>query len=224
MPSRASRRVGAVLIAAGLGGFGCDRGAAPDPPPIQVYASAPCPEYFPGARFSDRPDGTDLWNGWFASSLRAFGEPCLPPDSPGPDEAYRFLWIRSFDPHLVVRLERWGERVYVVSKVGEERMLLRPGLRGQSSVAVGPFPVHANEKKAFDGVLEDSGFWGLPTRGGLEGGSDGAEWVLEGWREGRYHVVSVWSPVHGGPHVRFADACMELVRLARVQVDDERVY
>lgn len=35
--------------------------------------------------------------------------------------------------------------------------------------------------------------------------------------------MSVWSPAHGGPYVRFADACMELVRLVGVQVDDERV-
>ncbi len=213
-----------MLIAAGLGGFGCDRGAAPDAPPIQVYASAPCPEFFPGERFSDRQDGTDLWKGWFASSLQAFGEPCLPPGAPGPDEAYRFLWIRSFDPHLVVRLERWGERMFVVSKVGEERMLHRQGPPGQPSVVFGPIEVNAEATRRFVEALESSGFWGLPTRGGLEGGSDGAEWVLEGWREGRYHVVSVWSPVHGGAYVRFADACMELVRLAGAQVDDERVY
>jgi hypothetical protein len=42
-------------------------------------------------------------------------------------------------------------------------------------------------------LLREARFWELPTSGG-HGGFDGADWLVEGNREGGYHRVSRWSP------------------------------
>jgi len=40
-------------------------------------------------------------------------------------------------------------------------------------------------------------FWSLPSHTDEENGADGAEWIIEGVKEGKYHVVRRWSPEKG---------------------------
>ena len=41
--------------------------------------------------------------------------------------------------------------------------------------------------------MREGRFWELPESGG-HAGFDGADWLVEGNREGRYHRVTRWSP------------------------------
>jgi hypothetical protein len=44
-------------------------------------------------------------------------------------------------------------------------------------------------------------FWELPSHEIPEtAGADGAQWIIEGVRHGKYHVVHRWSPANGAVH------------------------
>ncbi len=44
-------------------------------------------------------------------------------------------------------------------------------------------------------------FWNLPTLQPSDGtvGLDGAQWIIEGAKDGRYHVIDRWSPDRDNP-------------------------
>jgi hypothetical protein len=49
---------------------------------------------------------------------------------------------------------------------------------------------------------------------------DGAEWILEGARDGRYHVVARLSPQDG----TYREACLYLLNLSKIEVEANWVY
>ncbi|HZS09585.1 MAG TPA: hypothetical protein VFD58_32455, partial [Blastocatellia bacterium] len=53
-------------------------------------------------------------------------------------------------------------------------------------------------------------YWKLATKDDALG-NDGAEWILEGIRENRYHLVNRWSPESGG----YREACLYLLKLSK---------
>jgi hypothetical protein len=65
----------------------------------------------------------------------------------------------------------------------------------------------------FMAKLERANFWNEPLDKDYDSGNDGAQWILEGVREGRYHVVDRWSPRSG----EFREACIYLLELAGVE-------
>jgi hypothetical protein len=64
-------------------------------------------------------------------------------------------------------------------------------------------------------------YWELPTRRS-PGGTDGAEWILEGVSDGRYQVVDRWSPGEADPI--YALAMTLMVDLAGMRLDPKEVY
>jgi hypothetical protein len=51
---------------------------------------------------------------------------------------------------------------------------------------------------------------------------DGGEWILEGAKGTRYHVVARWNALKRKPV--FADVCLSMVEMARLNISDNRVY
>jgi hypothetical protein len=70
-------------------------------------------------------------------------------------------------------------------------------------------PLTEVEWKAVSDGLAGLNFWRMPTEV-LEFGRDGSQWVLEGRKGERYHVVDRWSPETGAYH----EFCLELLRLS----------
>ena len=50
-------------------------------------------------------------------------------------------------------------------------------------------------------------------------GNDGAQWILEGMKDGRYHVVDRWSPDGGD----YRAACLHLLKLSGLGVNPKGV-
>ena len=46
-------------------------------------------------------------------------------------------------------------------------------------------------------AINAAAFWDAPTEDPGKNGEDGAQWIIEGRRQGRYHVVERWSPKSG---------------------------
>lgn len=72
--------------------------------------------------------------------------------------------------------------------------------------------------------IEELQFWSLPTKEAEEPNVinlDGAEWVLEGTKDGDYHLVDRWSPDKGAVH---ALGIIMLIDLAKLKLLYQEVY
>jgi len=71
-----------------------------DPPPVASY-------WEPGT-FADDPD--ELIRNWYSAELCAMGEGPLELPAEAGALRFRFLWIRSFDPPVAIRIEYDGQK------------------------------------------------------------------------------------------------------------------
>jgi hypothetical protein len=148
--------------------------------------------------------------GWYGRHLRAMSEKSLLDISDAETETYRFLWLRTADEPVFVRVERRGDEIKLFTKELDGLGGFDPGevLRSDE---IGVRPQEFGE---FLTRLAAADYWNLPTEN-KEGGNDGAEWILEGVKYGRYHVVERWSPESGA----YREACLYLLKLSGVDPD-----
>jgi hypothetical protein len=119
-------------------------------------------------------------------------------------EAFRFLWLRSFHNAIAVRISRRGDfyglEAVILDRAGRFSANYRRWLFGGSgdhrpgnvSRRVTK-ELSPDQGRALIARLEQMQFWQMATRGHALPGTDGARWILEARREGRYHVVDRWS-------------------------------
>ena len=69
-------------------------------------------------------------------------------------------------------------------------------------------------------AFESAGFWNLPTLADANG-TDGAHWIFEGVRNGKYHVIDRWSPSSGDP---IREIGLLGLKLARFRIRPTEVY
>ncbi len=180
--------------------------------------------YFPTQAFARKSEGDtgkyayldiDVYKlDWYSNFLFSCGEPVMPFE-PKTAEVYRFTWLRSFNPWMTIRLEnKNAKRVlywkYITSaEDDDEKSTLYRGMKEISQV----------EWNAFKRQLDSAAFWEMPTRNDHEG-LDGAQWLLEAIKSGKYHVVDRWSPSDG----TYKNACLFLLGLTGLNVSGNRVY
>jgi hypothetical protein len=128
---------------------------------------------------------------WYANQLSAMGEPILWDTAPPQhDHLYRFLWLRTFHNPVAVRLDIPPDGTPTVTlKVADGQGGYSPGKLSVTRT----FSVSSQAASRLLSELEGDGFWRLPTHGGTLG-LDGARWIIEGVRDGTYHIVDRWSP------------------------------
>ena len=162
----------------------------------------------------DAPTQADLARD--SDLLRVMGEPALcEPRPTGAAESYRFIWCRTFHRPVVVRLtleddgdvraaykETDGECGYEIGKLvtSETIDVKRHVLESIED------PELAHELFQMLRERADERFWSLPYR--VDDGTigvDGATWTIEGWRNGRCHVVERWRPDPESGFRKFAE-------------------
>lgn len=134
-------------------------------------------------------------------------------------EAYRFLWLRSFHHPISVRLEfRKNAAATLISKEAAGQGGYEPGkLIRNRTVRL------SNEQAAwFRREVEELGLWKLPTKQTAATGLDGAEWIIEMVKDGRYHVIDRWSPPADDPIHQIGISLV--IRLAKLKLLYEDVY
>jgi len=162
--------------------------------------------YFPQS-IPTRGEGLRTMNEWYGNHLKAMSEPVLWKESKSGAERYRFLWLRTFDHPISVRVESTGSTATLFFKELNGAGGYDPGeLIATKSVVINPEAWCAFIKK-----LDQANYWNGPLeRDDL--GHDGSQWILEGVRGGRYHVVDRWTPRDGS----YREACMYLLEQAGV--------
>ncbi len=155
--------------------------------------------------------------------------PLCTPVAGSADEAYRFLWLRSFHPailatvtflkdgtaHSVVReLKRTGETDYKL--VTHDRR----GVDNNHWGAEGD-PRSAEDYITYWKMALGKYLWKAPAEIVRPPGLDGATWTIEARKAGKCHVVSRWSP-DASDAVHYAGS--SILRLADWKVYPDEIY
>ena len=153
---------------------------------------------------------------WYAKHLAALGEPPLYFCNGGVEESYRFLWLRTFHHPVVVRIWKWGGAQFLNVKE----------LDGAGGYAPGKLILNrtreltADEWDEFTNLVEQSCYWRMPSEDEDLTGMDGAQWILEGIKQERAHVVDRWTPRSGSYH----ELCLYLLKLSELEIDANDLY
>jgi len=138
----------------------------------------------------------------------------------GFERAFRFLWLRSFHKPILVQVEKVGGQQFLIVK-----MLDRAWGLGVDGVHIGKLTY--NRRRALTDAewqgladLRPDGFWKQASNEPPPGGTDGADWILEGVSWGEHHIVTRWCP-EPGP---FRELCLAMVKLSGVTLAPEEIY
>ena len=174
--------------------------------------------FFPKEAFSDGLANGDEYSEWYVRFLRKMREKSLLDFADGDTEVYRFLWLRTFDHPVALTVIREGHSLSLISKELDGAGGYEPG----NMLRTDNIWLTEDQWCTFRQKLERAGFWTMPGREPDDLGNDGAQWILEGVNDGRYHVVDRWSPRSGD----YRAACLYLIELSGRSVDnaEERVY
>ena len=166
----------------------------------------PAQQYFPPGVLGATTQEHDFKANWYAKELKALHEPSLWELSHNDPnvEAYRFLWLRTFDHPIAARL------VVRASGSGWMHARMTSGQGGHEPGRIIRWGVSWLTRAKTQSLLEAlaaADFWNLPTLARLNAdpdgvqriGVDGARWIVEGVKNGQYHVVDRWSPDTADP-------------------------
>ena len=173
-------------------------------------------DYFPKGTFSSNQAYDKSSAQRYSKYLAAFREPSLYKLSQLPSaHSYRFLWLRTFHHPVSVRVEIGRDGIgLVTTKVTD-------GAGGYSPGRMKLNRTRRLTKQQTDWLLERInalGFWSLAVHE-APGGFDGAQWVIEGVKDGKYHVVDRWSPKSGAVRSLGLDMAIDLGRLKMAAKD-----
>jgi|GEM_PF-1196044 len=168
-------------------------------------------KYWRGNRFNPnswREDVRQLGEGrqkGLESLLTKMREPSLFVLVKSQAEAYRFIWIRSFSPTVAVRIVRTPLSTLLVVREREGTGRYPEGADADVEIR----ELTPEQWHCFEVLVASTEFWEMsPTI--ADGGPDGAEWIVEGVRDDKYHVVKRWSPDLNDPFRRLSWYFMQL--------------
>jgi hypothetical protein len=150
--------------------------------------------YFPKGAFYDSPRADQFKSEWYSKQLTALEEPSLMAlAATHKGESYRFLWLRTFDHPIAVRIQVSADGTSQLTK----KMTSGAGGFGAGHLVLSKTSTLTKEQTdAFLAMVNDSNLWKLPTTQ-KDQGVDGAQWIIELAKDGVYHVVDRWSPRDG---------------------------
>jgi hypothetical protein len=144
--------------------------------------------YFAVQPFDSSQQLDDFHIAWYSKHLAAMYEPSLwrtPPNT----EIYRVLWLRTFDAPMVFRLTIKPDRS---SELVTKRTNGQGGYEPGRVVVDQATQIDKDETQILLATLMRLKFWGAQTKDPEPTGFDGAQWVIESVKNGKYHVVSRW--------------------------------
>lgn len=155
---------------------------------------------------------------WYGAFLSAFSEPSLWDRSKkSPDQSYRFTWLRTFHHPVVVRIEVRPDGICeLTAKVGLGSGGYDPGMLIRNETR--PLTKEQSEWFLNQVLLK---FWKAPKEGSARSGEDGAQWIIEGVKDGRYKIEDWWSPDAGPIHELGLSMA---IGLADMKIPNQEIY
>jgi hypothetical protein len=162
---------------------------------------------FPPQTFASR--AADFQIHWYSSDMYALGERPLWPPPSEPETTYRMTHLPAFTGPTVVTLS--------VSPDGAGKVAIKALSQDRKIIEVDEtMAVPRDQVARFFALLDQSHFWTTPTELPSRG-LDGAEWIMEGVKDGKYRVVVRWCPDverQSAEEIPFAEAGHLLFELA----------
>jgi len=175
--------------------------------------------YFPPGNYEESRYGDSLHlnkftNIWYSRVLKNCEEPVLY-NYKGSEEIYRFTLLSSYYYPVVFRFQKKGFNFILTTKVLRERYSEYPDdLETNNSVSVSFFKWYK-----FKGKLAEADFWKLNLNDPSAPPTDASFWVVEAFKDGRYHMIERWSPE---PDLR--NACLYLLSISNLKIRKEDIY
>jgi hypothetical protein len=139
---------------------------------------------------------------------------------PAEPETYRFLWLRSFHHPVVIRLSHMRRGGFIVSTELDGAGGYAPGRQlRRDSVRLSD-----DTWTSFQALIAREAFWTRLTTDTAHQGLDGADWIIEATRGGRYIIVERWAPATNESAAFMRRLGLEFLRLGRVSVPAADVY
>lgn len=175
--------------------------------------------YFPFGALSSYEQSDKGRARWYSAQLKALDEPSLLETSKNPElQTYRFVWLRTFHHPIAVRLDVMGNGSGVLTvKIANGAGGYEPGKLIENTSA----PVTQKQTEEFLKRIDSLGFWELPSFDESQSGFDGSRWIVEGVKDGKYHVADRWTPGKGPVHDLGA---MLAFTLARLKIPKDQLY
>jgi hypothetical protein len=162
--------------------------------------------YFPPGTFTSRSASFQI--AWYSSDMYQLGEaPLWPPTAN--EKTFRFTYLGAFTGPKAVTL------TILPDGSGKVRMaILRESPEQKRDEQL--FTVPEDRVSDFLKHLNRARFWEMPPES-QHRGFDGAEWILEGVQDGKYHIAVRWCPglyEHSPEDAAFAESARYLLQLA----------
>ena len=124
------------------------------------------------------------------------------------DEAYSLTWIPTFHEPVVVRVWRSKDHAFMVAKQLDTRGWSKFGKVNQTNSR------HLTdfEWRDFTDLLNRKSYWELASTVDELRHQDGAVWLIDGLRSGKYHWVR-----RRIPDEAYAEICKHLIRLSGLE-------
>lgn len=178
-----------------------------------------CSLYFPQSIFDELPTGWETnyaidviretefsKSGWYSEQLSALGEPILCSSSSA--KIVRFLWLRTFDNPIVIRLENKNNIITLCWKMGDGMGGYKPG----KMIINARKQIPLTEWTKIEEKLTSIDFSNRPSSENQIIVTDGAQWILEYKEIGKYHYVDRWDGME------ITNICMDLLRLTDLKI------
>ena len=163
--------------------------------------------YFPPGTFTSRSANFQV--AWYSGDMYQLGEKPLWPPSSNNENTFRFTYLGAFTGPKAVTL------TVLPDGSGKVKMTI---LHESPNQVKGEQLSTVPEDRVSDFLkyLHRAHFWEMPTES-QHRGLDGAEWILEGVQDSRYHIAVRWCPnlyEHSPEDAAFAEAARFLFQLA----------
>ena len=165
--------------------------------------------------YQKRKESALFLNTWFSKQLTALNEPKLCKDYDF--ETYRFTYLRSFHNPISIRLEKRNNDYLLIIKRANGAGGYNPGQVIQNDT----IPIIESQWNEVISKIYNINFWGIPT---VEKSdlvvSDGAEWIFEARKDGKYHMV--YRQTSRGTEIN--ELCMMLYKLSGLRIKRKELY
>ncbi|MFT5550246.1 MAG: hypothetical protein ACI9CO_002179, partial [Candidatus Azotimanducaceae bacterium] len=160
--------------------------------------------YFPSKMEKGKEEIDDkldsFQNQWYSDHLFSLKEPILF-EQKGMFEGYRYTNLGSFDNPYTFRVIRSASTISIIKKKTDGH----GGFGAGKLILNETKEISEQEWENLINEIAGINFWELPTHTERHG-SDGGEWILEGYKNGKYHFLTRWSPNHNRDK-KFVEAC-----------------
>jgi hypothetical protein len=145
---------------------------------------------------------------WYSEHLFALKEPLLYNKIPD-REIFRFLWLRSEDPPVSIRIEKKKNEYSLTLKICDGYGGYYPG----NLIVDKTKTIDKATWNSFTELVEKAEFWDSATNEDYLG-IGASQWILESANKKRYHVVDRTSLETGN----FYNCCMFLIKLVEEDI------